>query len=241
MIAALGSPLFELDADAIRAAKPDVIITQGLCEVCAVSEGEVRDIAASITPVPEIVSLDATRFDEVLASIEAIARAIGVADEGLELVSGIRVRLRQIHDRLKREKAPRPRVAIIEWTDPLYTAGHWVPDMVRRAGGVDAVAAGGVHSTRCTPDELRAASPDVVIVAACGYDLARSSNEGVQLLARTDLPWLQERRVWAIDGNTLTSRPGPRLCSGVEVLSRILHPALFDAPNLEVARQLTPH
>ncbi|MEO7965371.1 MAG: ABC transporter substrate-binding protein [Gemmatimonadaceae bacterium] len=236
---ASGAPLFTLDAAQIRALEPDLIITQSVCDVCAVSEVDVREIASSMSTPPRILSLNATRFDDVLESVSDVAEVIGVSDEGDELLSGIRVRLRSVHETLKRERAPRPRVAVIEWTDPLYVAGHWVPDMVRRAGGVDIMAEGGTHSRQCTVDELRAANPDVVIVAACGYDLARSANEGTRLLEVPTWKWLGARRVWALDGNALTSRPGPRLCIGVEALARIFHPSFFSAVDASFARALT--
>lgn len=234
-----GAALFTLDGETIRALAPDLIITQGVCDVCAVSVGQVLEIASLISPTPRILSLGATRLDDVIASVSEVASALGISDEGLELVAGMRVRLRTIHERLKRENAPRPRVAFIEWTDPPFVAGHWVPDMIRRAGGIDVMAEPGAHSRRVSAAELQSANPDVVIVAGCGYSLARSANDGMELLARPEFAWMRERAVWSMDGNALTSRPGPRLCIGVEVLSHILHPALFGTPHEALALPLT--
>lgn len=238
--AAEGAPLFAIDRALIVALAPDLVITQGLCDVCAVSEGDVRAATALVSPEPVILALSATRFDDVLVSIAAVAAALDCDDEGSELLAGIRVRLRQVHETLKRARAPRPRVAVIEWTDPPFIAGHWVPDMLRRAGGVEALAAAGAHSRRCTADEVRAAAADVLIVAACGYDSRRSADEGLRLLHDPAWAWARALPAWAMDGNALTSRPGPRLCTGIEVMARILHPALFAPVDPDSARLLTP-
>ena len=234
-----GASLFTIDRDRIVALAPDLVITQGLCDVCAVSDGDVSTVAALLSPEPAILSLSATRFDDVLASIAAVATALDCEDEGRELLAGLRVRLRQVHETLARARAPRPRVAVIEWTDPPYIAGHWVPDMLRRAGGVDALAVAGAHSRRCTADELRAAAPDVLVVAACGYDCRRSAEEGLRLLHDPAWAWARSLPAWAMDGNALTSRPGPRLCTGIEVMARMLHPGLFTPVDPDSARLLT--
>ncbi|MBX9928613.1 MAG: ABC transporter substrate-binding protein [Gemmatimonadaceae bacterium] len=230
-----GTPLFSLDAEGIRALHPDLIITQAVCDVCAVAEADVRALAAQLSPSPPVLSLGATTLDGILGEIAAVARAIGHDDEGAELVVGLRARMRAVHERLKAARAPRPRVAVIEWTDPLYAAGHWTPDVIRRAGGVDVLATAGAHSVPVSTDAIIAAAPDVVIVAPCGFDLARASREAEALAGA---PWCAGRPVWAIDANAFLSRPGPRVVDAVEIVARILHPSLFTPLTEGLARRV---
>lgn len=225
--AAAGESLFVLDEEAIRAIAPSVIVTQGLCEVCAVSEGAVHRLAASMSPAPRVETLGARTFDDVLASIGALAGAVGCADEGLELVSGLRARVRRVHETLKRARAPRPRVAVLEWTDPVFAGGHWVPDMVRRAGGIDVLAQPGEHSRVVEPSAIREAAPEFLLFAPCGYPLPRAVEEARATLARKEWAWARRLQLAAMDGHALTSRPGPRLVDGIEVMARLFNPALF--------------
>lgn len=236
--AAGGGALFALDEARIAAIAPALILTQALCDVCAVREDDVRALAARLSPVPRVVTLAASTFDDVVASIGVVAAAIGAEDEGEELAAGIRVRLRSVHDTLKAARAPRPRVAVLEWTDPPYVAGHWVPDMVRRAGGADALAEAGAHSVRTTAEQVRHGAPDLLVLAPCGYDVERARLEGRRLLDHPDWGWARSLPAWAMDGNALTSRPGPRLCDGVETMARIFHPSLFSPVDPRHARHL---
>ncbi len=226
-----GQSLFTIDEPAIARLTPELILTQALCDVCAVSETDVRALARRLTPRPAITTLAGTTIDAILADIAAVAAALDVVSEGTELLAGLRERLRRVHRRLKTAEAARPRVAIIEWTDPLYAAGHWAPDVVRRAGGVDVLATAGAHSAVVSPEAVRAAAPDVLIVAPCGYDLARAVSSAGDLLARPEFAWARGLPVWALDGNALLSRPGPNVVRAVEVLAAVLHPALFGAPG----------
>lgn len=224
---AASRPLFTLHADGIRALQPAVIVTQGLCDVCAVSEAEVHRLAASL-PVPaRVVSLAARTFDEVMASMLDLAAVLGLDGATGEPFLGLQVRIRRVHETLKAARAPRPRVAVLEWTDPVYAAGHWVPDLVRRAGGVDVLATPGEHSRPRTVEEVQGAAPDLLLFAPCGYSLDRAVVEARELLARPAWAWARGLRLAAIDGNALTSRPGPRLVDGIEVIARLLHPDLF--------------
>jgi iron complex transport system substrate-binding protein len=238
-ITAKGEPLYTLLEDRIATLHPDLMLTQALCEVCAVMETDVRALAARLSPPPRVITLSATSFDGVLEDITRVGEALGLADEAEELVSGSRARLARVHETLKAAKAPRPRVAVIEWGDPIYAAGHWMPDMVRRAGGADVLAKPGEHSVVVTLDTVRAADPEVIIIAPCGYDLARSVAEGERLLGLDEWQWARGRRVFAIDANAFASRPGPRLVDGVEVLARCFHPSLFTPVDAEFARPLT--
>jgi iron complex transport system substrate-binding protein len=239
VVTARGASGFTLHEDRIRALHPDLILTQALCEVCAVSETDVRALAARLDPVPRIVTLAATTLEGVLDEMRDVGTALGLADEAEEFAAGALARLRAVHETLKAAKAPRPRVAVIEWGDPLYAAGHWMPGMIRRAGGVDVLASAGAHSVIVTHEAVRAADPEVVVIAPCGYDVAGAAMEGARLLAQDAWAWARARRVFAIDANALTSRPGPRLVDGVEVLARCFNPSLFSPLDPSFARAIT--
>jgi iron complex transport system substrate-binding protein len=235
-LSATGTDLFALDVAAIARLAPDLIVTQTLCDVCAVSEEDVRRLAATLRSPCDVVAIGARTLDDVFASIAHMAAVLEVEDEGSEVVSGLRYRLRLVHERLKAARAPRPRVAVIEWTEPVFAAGHWVPDMVARAGGVDVMARSGDHSVATTPDQVREAKPQVLVFAPCGFGVARAYDEASAVLATLEWKWAEGLPAWALDGNALTSRPGPRLSTGVETLARVLHRELFGSPHADLAR-----
>ncbi len=226
-LAHAGTPLYGIRERLLKDLHPDVIITQSLCEVCAVHEGDVRALAATIDPAPTVVTLGATTLDEVFADIARVADVLSLRDESEELLDGLRAQLRHVHETLRAAAAPRPRVAVIEWGDPIFTGGHWVPEMIRRAGGVDVIGTAGVASTTISVQALRAADPELLVFAPCGYDLPRAIDEARRVLALDDWHWARHMPVWAIDANSYASRPGPRLVEGVEILARIMHPSLF--------------
>lgn len=226
-LAHTGTPLYGIKERLLRDLHPDVIITQSLCEVCAVHEGDVRALAASLSPAPTVVTLGATTLEEVFADITRVATALQLTDESEELLDGLRDRLRRVHETLKAAQAPRPRAAVVEWGDPIFTGGHWVPEMIRKAGGIDVIGTAGQVSKTITLAELQASSPDVLIVAPCGYNLPRAIDEARRLLALDEWAWAREIPVWALDANSYASRPGPRLVEGTEILARIFNPALF--------------
>lgn len=223
-----GESLFHLDAALIAQLAPDVVFTQALCDVCAVDERDVRSIAATLTPSPAVVTLAGTTMASVFTDIQAVADALDLSAEGAELVAGLRVRLRRIHRTLAAAHAPRPRVAIVEWSDPLYLAGHWVPELIASAGGVDLFGTAGSHSVVHRLDQVAAAEPDVLLIAPCGYNVTQAAAEAADLLARPEWAWARHRPVWALDANGLMTRPGPRMIDGVETIAHILHPTLFD-------------
>lgn len=230
-LARTGAPLYTILDDEIATLAPDLLVTQGLCEVCAVSEHDVRSLAARLSPPPRVVTVSATTFDGVLADIRTVATALGIPERGAALVASLQARLRSIHETLKAAQAPRPRVAVIEWVDPLFTGGHWIPDMIRRAGGRDVIGEPGKHSTIMSGDAIAEARPDVIIVAPCGYDVARAADAARSLTVPAGVS------VWAVDANGLFSRPGPRLVDGVETLAAVLHPTLFPPPDPAHARR----
>lgn len=226
-LANAGTPLYALKARTIRDLHPDLILTQALCEVCAVHEGDVRSLASDLSPSPNVVALNATTLDAVLDDINRVGAALGLPEEAEELLDGLHARLNSVHHTLKSAKAPRPRVALVEWCDPLFTGGHWIPDMIRRAGGTDVIGKSAERSRTMSAGELRDAHPDIVIVAPCGYNLQRATTEARALLARDDWSWARSCAVWAIDANAFASRPGPRLVEGVEIMARMFNPSLF--------------
>jgi iron complex transport system substrate-binding protein len=233
-------PLYDVREDRVRALAPDVMITQVVCDVCAVSEGDVRALATRLSPPPDVVTLGATTLDGIFADIRRVGQALGAADRADELVERAYERMRVVHETLKAARAPRPRVAVIEWTAPIFAAGHWVPEMISRAGGADALARAGEHSTTRTLAQVRDASPDVILVAPCGFDLERAAADAEHMLATDDWAWAREKQVWALDANSFLSRPGPRVVDGIELLAQVLHPALFGAPASSAARQVVP-
>ena len=237
-LAASGAPVFAIDSAQLVALAPTLVLTQTLCEVCAVSEGDVRALGAVLDPAPRIVPLTGTTLEGVWADIGAVGAAIGRESEATALVASIAARLRAVHERLKAARAPRPRVAVIEWLDPLFVAGHWTPELVRCAGGVDVVSEPGMHSVRVTVDQIRVASPEILLFAPCGFGVDRAARESRAMLATDEWHWSRNLEAWALDGNALTSRPGPRLADAVEVIAAILSPALFDPPAPGYANHL---
>lgn len=231
-----GSALYSLDEARIAQLAPDLIITQGLCEVCAVSEAAVHRLAAALPSRPRVLSISGGSVDGILADLTAVGDAIGARDEADELVSGLRVRIRRVHETLKAARAPRPRVAVLEWTDPLFCGGHWVPEQVKRAGGADLLGTAGAASRVVTSHALERADPQMVIVAPCGFNVERAASEAARLCET--IPCLAGKTVWAIDANALTSRPSPRVVDGIEVLARIFAPAIFTPLGADQARRI---
>jgi iron complex transport system substrate-binding protein len=231
-----GRPLYEVREERVRELAPDVMVTQVVCDVCAVSEGDVRALASRLAPRPEVVTLGATTLDGIFDDIRRVAAALGVADRADVLIDQARERMRRIHETLRAARAPRPRVAVIEWTDPVFAAGHWVPEMIHRAGGIDVLAKPGEHSTTRTIDTVRDADPDIILVAPCGFDLERATADADRMLASPDWSWARSKAAWAIDANSFLSRPGPRVVDGIELLAAIMHPSLFGAPGIKGLR-----
>jgi iron complex transport system substrate-binding protein len=234
-----GRPLYDVREERVRALAPDLMVTQIVCEVCAVSEGDVRALAAQLRPRPEVVTLGATTLDGIFDDITRVAAALNVAERADALIERARERMREVHETLKAARAPRPRVAVIEWTDPIFAAGHWVPEMVYRAGGEDVLAEPGEHSRTRTLDSVRAADPEFLLIAPCGFDLDRAAADGDRALATDEWAWARGKQVWALDANAFLSRTGPRVIDGIEVLAAVFHPALFGPPAESCARRLS--
>ena len=225
-----GRPVIAVDAEALRKLAPDLILTQGLCDVCAVADGEVYRLADALETAPEVLSLSATNVAGIMADIRGIARALDLGPEGDELASGLAYRLRRL---TRTAPAVTPRVVCVEWLDPIYLAGHWVPELVAAAGGEDIGAKPGSHSVAITADEYEALRPDLVLVMLCGFGVERAKRE----LGTAPLPNLGVPEV-VIDGNSYTSRPGPRIVDGamkireaLDYLTRSTTPASRAAPT----------
>ena len=231
-------PVFALDAEMLRSLAPTVIITQAVCDVCAASEGQCVSLASVVSPTPQVVAMTGTTLEGIWRDIRMIGAALGRTAEADPLLDALDARILRVHERLKAAKAPRPRVAVIEWLEPLFKAGHWTPEVVRRAGGVDVLAEPGEHSAVVTVDAIRTARPDLLIFAPCGFGLARAHREASALLARPEWEWARGVECWALDGNALTSRPGPRLVDAIEVIAGITAPAVFGSPNQRLGRRI---
>jgi iron complex transport system substrate-binding protein len=214
---AAGVDLYHLHEDALAGLDPDLILTQDLCWVCALPSGQVTQALDFLGCRADVLPLDPYSLDDVLETVRTVAARAGVAPRGEVVHAALRARLDDVAARVAGR--PRPRVAVVEWVDPPFTAGHWIPDLVRAAGGDPVVATPGGRSVTTTWAAIADARPDVVVVSPCGYHLDGAAAQAVGVLARLpDVP------VWAIDGDGLIVRPGPRVVDGVEALAAILHP-----------------
>jgi iron complex transport system substrate-binding protein len=207
-----------VDVNALRRARPDIVIGQAVCEVCAVGGNEMARAVAALDPAPRVVTLHAHDLAGVFDDIGKVGDALDLPSEAEELVAGLRYRLR----RLTTPHAPRPTVLVVEWVDPPYVAGHWVPELVAAAGGVDVGARPGDRSVTRGWRELKALAPDVIVVALCGFDVPRARCEVAALTDPDARALLAGARVAFLDGNAYTSRPGPRLVEGTELLAQLI-------------------
>lgn len=227
-----GRSLYTLDEELLKEEEPDLIVAQQLCDVCAVSIDDVRAVAERIPSQPKVISLDPTTFGEVLGDIRTIAQATDNKDAGVDLVQSLADRVDDVRIALKdvgRENGPdRVPVVAIEWLDPVFIGGHWIPQMIEMAGGVDFLGLPGEPSRESDWNELRAAQPEVAVLMQCGYDAARSAEEAADFAA--EIAGIGAQQVFASDANAYFSRPGPRLVDGLEQLAHALHPTLFPEP-----------
>jgi iron complex transport system substrate-binding protein len=221
-----GRSIYELDGVGLRDLKPDLIVTQALCSVCAVSVEDVRAIASEMDPIPQIVSLDPHTLGEVLGDVRTLAQATGSKDAGVDLIQDAAARIDRVRVAVK--DAPKVRVAMLEWLDPVFVGGHWVPQLIEYAGGVDLLGLAGEPSERRSWEEVAAARPEVVIVAPCGYEVERALLEAHDYADR--LRALGADRIVVADACAWFSRPGPRLVEGLEWLGHALHPDLVPEP-----------
>jgi len=223
-----GKAIYELDEDRLEDLEPDLIVTQELCAVCAVSYDDVVEVAGRIATAPRVISLDPKTLGEAMGDIRTIAQATGVRDAALALVTSQRARIDAVRRAVK--EADPVRVAAIEWLDPVFIAGHWTPQIIELAGGADVLGFAGEHSEQSTWETVAAARPEVVVVMPCGYDAERSRDEALRYAA--ELRGVGARRIVAVDAAAYFSRPGPRLVDGLELMAHVLHPDLVpEAPG----------
>ena len=231
---AAGEDLYHLDAGALAGLDADLVVTQDLCAVCAVDAADVEEALAHLGCDGRVLTVAPTDMEGVLASVLQLGDAVGARRRAEELVRGLRARLATVAARVA--GAPAPRTLLLEWTDPPFAPGHWVPEMVSAAGGLNVLGRAGARSERVTWDEVAAARPEVVVCAPCGLDLPASVRAAEDVLARGLLPAGAE--VWAVDANASYARPGPRIVDGVEALAGILHPDRADPPPARAAQIL---
>lgn len=215
-----GRPLYAVDPELLEQLAPDVIVTQDLCEVCAVSSGDVKRVSRVNA---ETISLDPHSLAEIEESIRTLARHLGAAGRGEQLAQAMHHRIDFVHQLVR--GLPRQRVFVAEWLDPPFAAGHWVPEMVDRAGGDEVLGRPRERSFETSWDDVRVAAPQLIVLAPCGFDLERTVSEAGAV------PHLGARVV-AVDGDAAYSRPGPRVAEGVAQLAHLLHPDDVEAPDL---------
>ena len=214
---AQGLDLYNLDDAALARCAPDLILSQDLCRVCAVASGDVNAAVARLNCDANVLQIDPQTLHQVIDSINTIAEAAGVASRGTALTNSLHKRLEIVADNIR--GLARPKVFVLEWIDPPFGAGHWVPDIINAAGGEPVVCRPGERSVQTTWQEITDAQPDVVIVAPCGFGLDGASEQAASII--NQLP--NSVSVWAIDADSVMVRPGPRLVDGVEAIAAMLH------------------
>jgi iron complex transport system substrate-binding protein len=227
-----GVDLYQLDERRLRTLAPDLVITQDLCAVCALPSARLTDALPSLDVAAAVVTLDPHSLDDVVASVRLVGEAAGAAEAAGRLVGALTERLARVAEAVAGRS--RPRVAVLEWVDPPFAAGHWVPDLVQAAGGESVLGVASGRSVATDWAALAAATPDVVVVAPCGFHLDAAAEQAAEVLDR--LP--PGVAVWAIDADGLVVRPGPRLVDGVEALAAALHPQALGPPPAAAVRRL---
>jgi len=225
-----GESIYELDADLLHDLRPDLIVTQELCSVCAVSSDDVRAVAEEIDPQPRVISLDPHTIGEVLGDVRTLAQATDRKDAAVDLIRDASARIDRV--RLAVRGARRPRVAALEWLDPPFAAGHWTPQLIDYAGGQDVLGFAGEKSEERTWQEVAASQPDIVIVMPCGFDAEIAHREAE--MHRDELAAVGAGEVVAVDAAAYFSRPGPRIIDGLELLAHVIHPELVPEAPAEV-------
>lgn len=235
-----GESLYTLNFELLESLQPDVIITQELCEVCAVSAPIVRDAICRLSSAPQLISLEPTNISEIFETLRTVANAVGVPERAEKTIAEFNARLVQFEKRLRRAVV-RPRVYVMEWLLPPFSAGHWVPEMVEYAGGIEMLGQAGETSRRLEWESILRAQPEYLFLMPCGYNVEMIERE----LAATrfppewwEIPAVQSGNVFAVNANSYFSRPAPRVVQGIEILAGVLHPDLFPSPSPADARRL---
>jgi iron complex transport system substrate-binding protein len=230
-----GQPIYRLDTDAIGELRPDLVLAQDLCAVCAVPSGQVNQALDVLGCQAEVISLDPSSLEEVLDGVLQVGKAVGVPERAEEVVAGLRNRLADVQAAVA--GLERPRVFALEWGDPPFCGGHWVPEMLQVAGGEPVLACPGAPSVRVTWAQIAAVAPQVVVFMPCGYGLQAAAEEASRtLVGRPELAGVEA--IVAVDASAYCSRPGPRLVDGVEILAAALHPGRLPPPPAGTAVRL---
>jgi iron complex transport system substrate-binding protein len=235
-----GESLYTVNADALKQLAPDLVVTQDLCLVCAASPDDLAAVLANFENRPKVLSLNPRNLADVWDDISRVARETSCEDAAEKLLAEIEQRLRVLNGQLEKISR-RPRVAFLEWLDPFYVGGHWVPEMIALAGGEDVFGRVGAPSFRLELKDIVAAAPDIIVIAPCGYDAEQARNEycAMTLASEWDtIPAVRDGRVYAFEANAYASRPGPRLVTGVEALAKIFHPEIEVADEAMAASEI---
>lgn len=227
--AAEGKSTYLIDKDALKEANPDLILTQELCEVCAVSGNEVAEATKVLGHTPDIISLEPRTLDEILETIIVIGEATGTSDIAREVTEKLRHRIEKIRS-LLRDERDRPRVFCMEWLDPPYVAGHWVPEMVAIAGGECGIGKAGEPSFKVSWKEIADFAPQMLFIMPCGYDIENTLGEINTVMQHEEwfsLPSTGKGQIYIFDANSYFSRPGPRVVDGLEIFAKTIHPELM--------------
>ena len=235
-----GHSLYEVDEELLQRLAPDLILTQDLCQVCAPSGTEITQALSLLSKKPQILWLTPNSLEEIFDNVRELGEVTGRAKAAQDLIVTGRARLQRI-EALTSKAARRPRVFCLEWLDPVYCSGHWVPEMVRIAGGVDALSHESADSVRVPWDDVREFGPEVLVITPCGYNLAQVVALSKKLSTYpgwSEIPAVKQNQVYAVDANSYFARPGPRVVDGTELLAHLIHPDLFnwDGPSTAFKR-----
>ena len=223
-----GKQIYNLNKENLLNAKPDLIISQNICEVCSAHTEHVKMAVDMLEKKPEVYTMDPHDVDEILVSIRDISKMIGKKKEGNELVDSLAKRLEFIKSKTFEE---RPNVVAIEWVDPFFTSGHWIPEMIESAGGENLISTEKMPSRKMELEEIKEANPDIIVMMPCGFDVKRTVSEYNSVLTNNpdwnELKAVKEKNVYAVDANSYFSKPSLRTITGIEILAKIIHPDVF--------------
>lgn len=228
-----GKEIYNLNKENLLNAKPDLIISQNICEVCSAHTEHVNIAVNILEKKPKVYTMDPHNIDEILISIKDISKMIGKEKEGNELINSLLKRLEFVKSKMYEE---RPKVVAIEWVDPFFTSGHWIPEMIETAGGENLISVERMPSRKMKLEEIKSANPDIIVIMPCGFDVKRTISEYNNMLAGNpnwnELKAVKENNVYAVDANSYFSKPSLRTITGIEILAQIIHPDIFGSIQL---------
>ena len=228
-----GKEIYNLNKENLLNAKPDLIISQNICEVCSAHTEHVNMAVNMLEKKPEVYTMDPHNVDEILMSIKDISKMIGKEKEGNELINSLLKRLEFVKSKMCEE---RPKVVAIEWVDPFFTSGHWIPEMIAIAGGENLISIEKMPSRKMKLEEIKSANPDIIVIMPCGFDVKRTIFEYNNVLSKNpdwnELKAVEENNVYAVDANSYFSKPSLRTITGIEILAQIIHPDIFGSLQL---------